>query len=113
MTAKCALAMALLEGRVLNVKNCFETIGLTNIGREIPRMIEQPFKLIVSRTPMTGKSRYGQHVSYVNYRLNATEMNQEGIKALKEYCKANLANREPKTTQQVKEYRQQDIFLSL
>lgn len=85
MTAKAALAMALLEGRVLSVSNCFKEIGLTNIAREIPRLIEQPFGVEVSRTPKKGKSRYGQPVSYTNYRLNKTEHNVEGINKMIEY----------------------------
>ena len=85
MTAKAALAKALLDGRVLNVRNCFDLIGLTNCPREISRMIEQPFGVVVSRTNMDGKSRYGQAVTWVNYRLNYTPMNKEGIEKMKEY----------------------------
>lgn len=85
MTSKAALVMALLEGHVLNVKNCFQQIGLTNIAREIPRLIEKPFNVEVSRTPKTGKNRYGEPVSYTNYRLNKSEHNQEGIKKMHEY----------------------------
>lgn len=85
MTAKAALAKALLDGQVLTVKNCFSLIGLTNIGREIPRMIEQPFGIIVSRTPKVGLSRYGQAVSYMEYRLNFTSYNEVGISKMREY----------------------------
>jgi hypothetical protein len=94
MTAKAALAIALLEGRVLSVSNCFKEIGLTNIAREIPRMIEQPFGVEVSRTPKTGKSRYGQSVSYVNYRLNRTEHNQEGILKMIAYVESQRPKNE-------------------
>lgn len=85
MTAKAALAKALLDGRVLNVKNCFETIGLTNCAREISRMIEQDFDVQVSRTHMEGKSKYGQPVTWVNYRLNNTDYNKEGIAKMRKY----------------------------
>ena len=113
MTAKCALALALLEGRIINIKNCFETIGLTNAPREIPRMIERPFGLVVSRQHMTGKSRYGQPITYTNYRLNRdAAYNQEGIKKLREYIKANIDNN-PKTTQQAKELKQTKMFLDV
>lgn len=88
MTAKAALAMALLDGRVLSVSNCFKEIGLTNIAREIPRLIEQPFGVSVSRTPQKGRSRYGQPVSYTNYRLNKTEHNKDGINKMIEYIKS-------------------------
>lgn len=85
MTAKAALCKHLLEGHVLNIKNCFTLIGLTNCPREISRMVEQPFGVIVSRTNMTGESRYGQSVTWIDYRLNRTEMNKEGIEKMKEY----------------------------
>lgn len=85
MTAKAALAKALLDGRVLNVKNCFTLIGLTNCAREVSRMIEQPFGVIVSRDHRNGESRYGQAVTWTDYRLNRTEYNQEGIKKMQEY----------------------------
>jgi hypothetical protein len=85
MTSKAALCMALLEGRVLNVKNCFKEIGLTNIAREIPRLVEKPFNVQVSRTPKTGKNRYGQEVSWTDYRLNRSEHNINGIIKMERY----------------------------
>lgn len=86
MTARIALCLALLEGRVLTVKNCFEITGLTNAGREIPRMVEKPFGLVISRLSKVGKSRYGQIVSYTEYRLNKdAQYNQEGLAKLREF----------------------------
>lgn len=99
MTAKAALCMALLEGRVLNVRNCFKEIGMTNIAREIPRCIEKPFGLIISRTPMAGKNRYGTTTNYVNYRLNKSAHNQSGIDRMKEYIKSKLSTVEIKLYQ--------------
>lgn len=90
MTAKAALAKALLDGRVLNVKNCFETIGLTNCSREISRMIEQPFGVEVSRTHKEGKSRYGGTVTWVDYYLRKSEHNMEGIKKMREYVEKEM-----------------------
>lgn len=87
MTAKSALAKALLDGHVLNVKNCFSSIGLTNCAREISRMIEKPFGVEVSRTHRVGKSRYGGSVSWVDYRLNRVDRNNEGIKKMEDYIK--------------------------
>ncbi len=85
MTAKAALAQALLDGHVITVMNCFKMIGLTNAAREIPRMIEQPFGVQVSRSPKISKSRYGEAVHYFEYRLNRTDYNKEGIQKMKEY----------------------------
>lgn len=89
MTAKCALAMALLEGRVLNIKNVFRLIGLTNAPREISRMIEKPFGVTVSRTHREGKSRYGRVVTWTDYRLNRTEHNMNGIIKMERYVEEN------------------------
>lgn len=86
MTAKAALCTALLEGRVLNVKNVFNTIGLTNASREISRMVEKPFGVEVSRTPRKGKNRYGGDITWVDFRLNKSERNQEGIQKMIDYC---------------------------
>lgn len=89
MNAKTALVKALLDGRVLNVKNCFETIGLTNIAREIPRCIEDVFKVEVSRVQRTGKNRQGHSVWWVDFRLNKTDYNKEGIRKMREYLANN------------------------
>lgn len=101
MTAKAALAKALLDGNVLTVMNCFKLIGLTNIAREIPRMIEQPFEVKVSRTPKTGTSRYGQSVSYTEYRLNFTDYNEAGIRRMKEYVNNQMKSEPAKPFEQL------------
>ncbi len=88
MTSRAALCMALLEGRVLNVRNCFNEIGLSNIAREIPRLVEGPFQVAVSRTPRKGKNRYGQPVAYIDYRLNRSPYNLNGIKKMHQYLKS-------------------------
>lgn len=112
MTAKAALCMALLEGRVLNVKNVFHTIGLTNASREISRMVEKPFSVEVSRTPRTGKNRYGGDITWIDYRLNSSEHNAEGIAKMKEYVKSQLPTF-PKTDKEATILKQQSLFLNL
>ena len=87
MTAKAALCMALIEGRVLNVKNVFQTIGLTNASREIRRMVEIPFSVEVSRTPRKGKNKYGGEVVWIDYYLRNSEHNKEGRQKMIEYVK--------------------------
>lgn len=103
MTAKCALIKELLSGKVINIKTCFATVGLSNAPREISRMVEKPFGVIVSRTPMNGKSKYGQPVRWVNYRLNRSSHNEDGIKKMYEYLKQHEGNAVPKTAKQQKE----------
>jgi len=86
MTARAALTKALLDGKTLNVRNCLITVGLTNCSREISRMIEKPFGVDVSREHKEGKSRYGQAVTWINYKLEVNERNKEGIIKMREYA---------------------------
>jgi len=102
MTAKAALCQALLDGRVLNVKNLAQTVGLTNCAREISRMVEKPFGVTVSRTQREGISKYGQSVIWVDYRLNATDYNKDGIEKMREYIREQ-SNVVPTTDKQKKE----------
>ncbi len=87
MTARAALCKALLNGETLNVINVFTTIGLTNAAREISRMVEKPLGVQVSRVHREGNSRYGQAVTWVDYHLNHTDYNKEGIEKMREYVK--------------------------
>lgn len=103
MTSKAALAKALLDGRVLNVKNCFETIGLTNCAREISRMIEDDFGVEVSRTPKVGKSRYGQTVTWMDYYLRKSEHNMPGINKMMAYVAKQKEATNPKTDRELKQ----------
>lgn len=103
MTAKCALIKAFLDGRTINIKNCFETIGLTNAPRECSRMIEQPFGITLKRIPREGKSRYGQAVTWYDYRLEWTEANKVGIQKMREYLAKQKANTLIKTDKQLKQ----------
>jgi hypothetical protein len=97
MTAKTALCKALLDGNVLNVKNVFRTIGLTNCAREISRMVEKPFDVEVSRTHRNGKSRYGSDVTWIDYYLIKSEHNLPGIAKMEEYINKHSPQ---KTTEQ-------------
>lgn len=103
MTAKAALCKALLKGHVLNVKNCFELIGLTNCAREIGRMIERDFDVTVDRKQMEGKSRYGQPITWVNYKLNNTDQNKPGMELMREYVREQEKNTLITTTKQLKQ----------
>lgn len=112
MTAKAALCLAFLEGRIINIKNCFETIGLTNAPREISRMIEKTFGVVISRHQMNGHSRYGQPVTWFNYRLNRdATYNQEGILKMREYVKDQLSKEVPKTDKELKATTQAQLFI--
>jgi|694.fasta_scaffold26070_8 hypothetical protein len=88
-TAKAALCKHLLEGKILNIKNCFTLIGLTNCPREIGRMVERAFNVTVDRTEVVGTSRYGQHCKWVDYSFNKKIQNQDNLKKMKDYVKKN------------------------
>jgi hypothetical protein len=110
MTSKAALVKALLDGRVLNIKNGFTLLSITNIPREIGRSIERSFNVKVSRTHREGKSRYGQPCVWIDYRLNRTEYNKEGIEKMKMYLSENMKEYRPEP--KVKTI-QQNIFSEL
>jgi hypothetical protein len=99
MTSKAALCKALLEGKVVNIKNGFHLFGITNVPREIGRSIERAFGVTVSRTNKDGKSRYGQPCCWVDYRLNFTGYNMEGINKMKQYV-ADQMNEDPEPESQ-------------
>lgn len=103
MTAKAALLMYLLKGHPLSLVNCFKEIGLSNPGREIPRMVEEPFGVEVSRTPTVGKNRFGSPVNFTVYRLNKTQRNLPGMDKMREYIKSQIGELPPpKTDKQAK-----------
>lgn len=113
MTAKAALTKALLDGKVLNVKNCFNTIGLTNCSREISRMIEKSFEVKIDKTPRSGLSKYQQPVTWYDYKLNKSlPENKNGIQKMKDYLAENMGEYRPKEKEPINEP-QSDLFAEL
>lgn len=96
MNAKSALIKELLDGKVLTIMTCFKSIGLTNLPREVSRMVEIPFGVEVSRIRKEGKSRYGSNITWFEYRLNKTDYNKEGIIKMREYLSENMDEYRPK-----------------
>lgn len=88
MTAKAALAKELLAGRVITIMSGFTRLAITNVPREVSRMIEADFGVKVSRTKKEKKGKYGRTVIYNEYRLNKTDYNKEGIEKMKAYVKS-------------------------
>jgi hypothetical protein len=97
MTSKAALCKVLLDGQVVNIRNIHQLTGFTNAGREIGRAIERKddggFGVLVSRTPMEGKNRFGVHCTWTAYRLNNTPYNKDGIKAMKKYVREQMKSK--------------------
>lgn len=109
MTAKSAICKALLSGRVITIKTGFNEFGVTNLPREISRMIEKEFKVTVSKDRATDLSRWGVPRTYFRYRLNRTELNLPGIRLMEEYVeKINGKKKKPK---EVKVEKPKKIFV--
>ncbi len=99
MSAKAALAKALLDGYVITCRNCLDLCALHNPSREISRQIEDPVKgfgVRVSRTRQEGKSRFGQSIYWFTYRLNTDDPeNAEGVEKMRAYVKERFVNSQP------------------
>lgn len=109
MTSKAALAKALLDGRIVNIKNGFDLFGITNVPREIGRSIERVFNVEITRIDRKGKSKYEQPCVWVDYHLEKNDRNKEGISKMREYLAENMGECRPKgKTQPV-----QDLFSEL
>jgi hypothetical protein len=84
MTRKIALAQYLLAGGKLSIMNAYRHFGISNVSREAIRLIEKPFNVVLTRTKMEGKTKYGSHCEWFEYRLVSNRINAKGIKAMKE-----------------------------
>lgn len=112
MNKKTALCLSLLRGDVINVANSIRLTGLSNPAREIPRSVEEPFKIQVSRSKVETKDQFGNYATYHNYRLNHTRYNAKGIAEMQKYCKEQLSSQPPaKTDKQQKERTRQQAAL--
>lgn len=96
MTSKAALVKYLLDGKVINIKNGFHLLSITNVPREIGRSIERAFDVEVTRVDREGVSKYKQPCVWVDYHLEKNERNKEGIKKMREYLAENMDEYRPK-----------------
>lgn len=99
MNATCALAMALLQGRVLTIKTAFTDFSISNLPREIGRSIERKFGVFVTKVKKKGKSKYGVECWWYEYRLATVDYNVEGRKRMFEYVQKNTPKYELARTQ--------------
>ena len=93
MSRKQALCQYLLAGGKLSIMNAYRHFGISNVSREVIRLVEKPFGVILTRTKMEGKTKYGSSCVWFEYRLVSNRINAKGIKAMKEALSEN------KTTQ--------------
>lgn len=112
MNAKSALIKEFLDGKILTIMSCFKSVGLTNLGREVPRMIEIPFGVVISRKRKEGKSRHGSNITWYEYKLNQSlEVNKEGIAKMRAYIAEHITEYRPKEKQP--EVIKNDLFSEL
>jgi hypothetical protein len=84
MSRKQALCQYLLAGGKLSIMNAYRHFGISNVSREVIRLVEKPFGVILTRTKMEGKTKYGSRCEWFEYRLVSNRINAKGIKAMKE-----------------------------
>lgn len=89
MTQKASIALALLKGEILSIRDGFDRFACTNLPREISRSIEKDFGVLISKTPTKFISRDNQSGHYYTYRLPKTQYNALGIKKMLKYVKDN------------------------
>jgi hypothetical protein len=90
MNKKCALIKSLLKGDVIDVSNSIRLTGLSNISREVGRMIERDFQVKVEREKINTKDQWGNHAMYFKYRFNPFKKeNKEGTKKMVEYVRVH------------------------
>lgn len=87
MTQVAAICQALLNGEVLSIMDGFKRFACTNLSRELSRSVEQKFNVVISKDKVEHVSKYGHVGFYFRYRLNKTQFNRPGIKAIREYLK--------------------------
>lgn len=87
MTRQQALATYLLTGKPVSIKNGYNYFGISNISREVIRLIEKPFGLQLTRTKKEGKTKYGTYCTWLEYILLPTKLNAKGINAMKRMLK--------------------------
>jgi len=106
-TKKAALCHELLNGATLSIMDGFKKIGITNLPREISRLIEGDFGVQVLRTKNIVKSKYGHTYTYNQYKLvqhlghihiafmpfGIRKRHYEGIAKMKEYVLGNTVKR--------------------
>jgi hypothetical protein len=84
MTRKQALCQYLLAGGRLSILNGYRLFGISNISREVRRLVEQPFGVTLTRKKMEGKTKYGSYCTWLEYSLSHTKINSKGIKSMKD-----------------------------
>ena len=85
MNHTSVICEALIRGEVLSIMDGFKKYKITNIPREMGRLIKRRFKVEIDARQIDFKYEDGRPGHYFTYRLWDTPGNRAGIKAMKKY----------------------------
>ena len=77
MTRTQALTNHLINGGKLSIKNAFLDFGISNVSREIRRLVEIPNDVTLDRETKVAKTKYGSTCYYFEY--SASEKTKEKL----------------------------------
>lgn len=77
MTRQQALLTHLKTGGKLSIKTAYNYFGVSNISREIRRLVEKPFNIELIREKKHGKTKYGSPCVW--YEYSASKSTQKKI----------------------------------
>jgi hypothetical protein len=85
MTRKQALLTHLAEGGKLSIMNGYRYFGISNISREVRRLVEIPLGIELKREKKVGKTKYKSTCSWFEYSAKQIQIKTIN-KALKQMC---------------------------
>ena len=88
MTRTTALLTHLLAGKSVSIQTGYNLFGISNISREIRRLIEQPFGIELTRKKMEGKTKYGNYCTWHEYSLTRSKITAKAIKKMIDFVQA-------------------------
>lgn len=74
-TRQDALLKHLSKGGKLSIKNAYLHFGISNIAREVGRLIEKPFNVVLHREQKSGKTKYGSKCYWFEYSATEKQKN--------------------------------------
>ena len=88
MTRTTALLTHLLAGKSVSIQTAYNLFGISNIAREVGRLIERPFAIELTRKKIEGKSKYGNYCTWHEYTLTRNKINAKSIKKMIDFVQA-------------------------
>ncbi len=67
MTRQKALLSHLISGGSLSIMTAYKEFGISNVSREVRRLIEKPFNVELKREQKQGKTKYGSSCYWFEY----------------------------------------------